>query len=505
MDEYGNPLYLYEPLARTKEEVKALTQMPHGQGYNSYPIYSSWASFDAAYSRDANTNIDYAQKVGPPDKSSLIMSAVRWLGNTLPEAPLQVEEPSGDKSKQIPNHKLLDLLRKPNLYYAGDSLWTAFAYSWIIDGNVYLIKIKNQTQTAVVELWYEPHWSIRPRWVGDNKGAWILPTVQKGRAVENWKDKPALISYYELDRNNQKYRIEVDDVVHFRDGNDPYMPQFGWSYIRSIYREIYGDNEVSNFQSRLFGGSAVPPFMVEINENISFDKEKAQMMAADLKRKTSGDNKGEPIVIWGGKPHKLSWSPSELDLKMLHRFSEERFCAVTGIPAVVLGLGVGHDHSIFNNVAQADKRAYEAYLKPLYRRIAAQINLQLLPDFEKEGSKLYTTHDLSKLSAAQEDVDSKSKRIERQYIMGVIDLAQACSELNYPVEEWMRGYYSPKAGGVSKPVEVESDAPTKSISQPSEKEVDRAEEAWLRDAPPEAADLINAVKKPNGDSEVLNG
>lgn len=439
MDEYGNPLYLYEPLIRNKKELKALTQMPHQSGRSSYvPMYNSWAGWDAARSGNfEGTNIDYAAKVGDLSKSSLIMSAVRVVGNTLPEAPLEVKDPGDGKGDAVVvESELIERIRKPNDYYAGDALWTAFGYSWLVDGNVYLIKIWNKAGTKVVELWYEPHWSIRPRWYNDNQG---------GLDLRDGDDRDAFILYYELDRGNRKYRLETTDVMHFKDGLDPFNPRCGWSYIRSVYREIYGDGEVSNFQSRLFGGSAVPPFMVEIDPDVQFDGEKARLMADDLERKTSGDRRGKPIVVYGGKPHKLSWSPSELDLKMLHRFSEERFCAVTGIPAEVLQLGVGKDHNIYNNYSEGQRAYYESYLKPLYRRIASQVNRSLLPDFET-NPKLYTAHDLSKISALQESEDLKWKRLGAAYQNGGIKRSEYRSGMGFDIDESADNVYLVRSG-----------------------------------------------------------
>jgi HK97 family phage portal protein len=533
-DHLGNFLGIYNPI--TKEQVKSLTQMPHRRGgYGStVPMYSSWGSWDAAISgRFEGSNIDYAARVGDLSKSSLIMSAVRVVGNTLPEAPLEVKDPgdgTGDATV-IAGHALLDLLRKPNPYYAGDSLWTAFAYSWIVDGNVYLVKVRNKAGTKVVELWYEPHWSIRPRWYGDNQG---------GIELREGDDRSAFILYYELDRGTQKYRLEVDDVVHFRDGNDPVNQRVGWSYIRSVYREIYGDNEVSNFSSRLMGGSAVPPFFVEVDTtNLEVDQDDAEALALKLERKTTGDNKGKPIVVFGGKPHKLAWSPSDIDLKMLHRFSEERFSAVTGIDPIMTGLGVGHDHSIYNNVAEGRQAYYEAYLKPLYRRIATQINLQLLPDFEPD-SKLYTTHDLSKISALQESEDLKHKRVWGDFTNGMITRKQAKSLIGVDPEEdgsddvYMirtgvqlipAGKLPPTQSSDTQPLQLvkslrdnlpqgwkgatlymEKDGklePVEIKSVPSDKEVQEAVD-WLTGVNPALAELVKAEeKKPNGDGKVI--
>jgi HK97 family phage portal protein len=408
-----NPLQLYSP------GVKASLVQTYSPATWPGLTYYGRGSY-------ANSDINYETAVGDPSKSSLVMSAVRWLGNTLPEAPVQVKRPgqADGEAEAVENHPLVELLRKPNDYYAGDNLWTAFAFSWILDGNCYFIKVRNRLG-QVIELWYEPHWSIRPRWKDDRKGNF---------QQKEGDDPAAFITYYEVDRESRKYRVEASDIVHFRDGNDPHNPRKGWSYVGSILREIYGDNEVSNYSARLLGGSAVPPFMVTIDTQIqNFSQEDADGLAAHLERRTTGDQKGKPLVVYGGKPEKLAFSPEELDLKMLHRFSEERFCAVTGIPAVVLGLGAGLDHSIYNNVKQADERAYEAYLIPLYRRIAAQLNVQLMPDFDAKG--LYATHDLSGVRALQEDEDAKVKRVVSLFQSGVITWNEARSKTGFDLED----------------------------------------------------------------------
>jgi HK97 family phage portal protein len=473
-----NPLQLYSP---GTPEIKA-TQIPHTTPYHDY---YRWGSYQ-------NSAINYQTAVGDLSKSSLVMSAVRWLGNTLPEAAVMVKEPGEAEgaSEAVPDHALVNLLRKPNDYYAGDNLWTAFAFSWIVDGNVYYRKIRDGFG-QVVELWYEPHWSIRPRWMNDRKGSYI--------SGEN-DDPNAFINYYEVDREGGKYRVEVEDILHFRDGNDPYNPRVGWSYVGSILREIYGDNEISNYAARLMGGSAVPPFFVTIDPLVSFTDEAAQGLAASLERKTTGDQKGKPIVVYGGKPEKLAFSPDELDLKMLHRFSEERFCAVTGIPAVVLGLGAGLDHSIYNNVKQADERAYEAYLIPLFRRIAGQLNVQLLPDFEKEGSKRYATHDLSTVRALQEDEDAKAKRIIMQLSGGVMTLNEARSKSNlelvpngdvFMVRTGVSAVQKDEVGLTPEPKD-DTAPPVKSVRLPSDSEVGEIVDWFERGAPEGAEGILNA-------------
>lgn len=487
-----NPLQVYEPYS-----IKSLPH-PQSNGYNSVPVYSSWSSWDNALSgRFAGSKLDYASLVGDLSQSSLVMSAVRWLGNIIPSARLTVQETKGDKDEENLDHNLPKLWYRPNKFYSGSTLIKGFAYSWILNGNAYQRKVWNQARTEVVELWYEPHYLIRPRWMGDNQGSWLQPTRDDVRDSHD-----DFISYYEIDRNNQKYRLEVSDVIHFRDGFDPSNIRLGLSRIGAILREVYGDNEAANYAARLAGGSGVPPFVLSFDKELELDQPTIDGMEARLYRKTSGDQRGRPMVVTGGKVEKMGVDPDKMDLRGSHRFSEERFSAVTGIPAVALELGAGHEHSIYNNVKQADERAYEAYLLPLYKHMEEELNIQLLEDFEGEQSKVFCKFDLSEIRALQEDEDAKHRRVWGDYSNGVITLAEARSVLNYEVKPEQENTFSPKV----QPTMTNQPAKSEIKSVPPDEDIDAAKNWWDK-AVPEAKGLIDAPTKgkANGDGKVLNG
>lgn len=485
------------------QEAKGLP-IPHPRsGYGStVPVYSNWASWDAAMSaRFAGSDEDFGQLAGDLSQSSLIMSGVRWLGNVLPGARLTVQETKDGSDEEILDHRLPKLWYRPNKHYSGSTLMKGFAYSWILSGNAYQIKVWNKARTEVVELWYEPHWSIRPRWRDDNQGSYISGD----------DDPEAFITYYEVDRGERKYRLETDQVIHFRDGFDPQNIRLGLSRIGAILREIYGDNEAANYASRLAGGSGVPPFILTLDKELDIDQQTIDGLENSLYRKTTGDKRGRPMVVTGGKVERLGVDPDKMDLRNSHRFSEERFSAVTGIPAVALELGAGHEHSIYNNVKQADERAYEAYLLPLYSHIEEELNVQLLEDYEGESSVRFCKFDLSQIRALQEDVDSVHKRVWGDFTNKVIDMAEARAQLNYEVRKEHKGvFYVPQGGGPSAEVPAEpeplrlvkavepeqnGDETKGKKDTPSEEEIEEASEWWKRNAPDEAKDLIDSKRE----------
>lgn len=388
---------------------------PGGYGVGAAPIYTSWDAWDrtinSVFAR-SNDPIDYAAKLGDPTQNSLIMAAVRFLGSALPVAPLVVKQTEGAKgdSEVVPGHGLAKLWARPNAYYSGSTMNKAIAFSWIIRGDVYLLKFKNPAKSKVMELWYEPHWTIRPRWPEDNS---------------------EYISYYEVNRGGRWYRVEKENVIHFRDGIDPLNPRCGLSSIGSILRELYGDDQAAVYFANLLGGSGVPSLMVSIDKDLSMEQSDVDGLQRSIVSKTTGAMKGQPLVLKGAKATRLGFNPAELDMRAARYAAEDRFCAVVGIPAVVMELGSGQEHSIYNNVQQAEKRAYQGYVIPIYNHIEEELDVQLLPDFEKNPEGFSCAHDLSKVPSLQEDEDKKATRLSGLWKDGVIQRGEARSGLNF--------------------------------------------------------------------------
>jgi HK97 family phage portal protein len=527
-----NPLQVYEPLVRDEAELKALAEKHPRSSYGaSVPTYSSWAEWDRSLGWGVDNNsIDYARRIGEPTSSSLIMAGVRWLGNTAPEAPLMVKETTGNQgeSEEVAGHDLVELWRRPNPFYSGSTLMKCIGFSWMVNANAYVIKIRDGFK-RVAELWWEPHWTIRPRWFNDGRGAWIGPL--KGKR----DDPDALISYYEMDRGPHKNRVEVEDVIHLRDGWVDPSTRCGTNGLSSIFREIFGDNEAAAFFANLVDTGGMPKFILSLDKDVQADQAKRDEIAERTHRQTTGKNRNKVLVLSGVTPHKMSWSPEELDLRASRYMSEERFCAVTGIPAVVLELGSGQEHSIYNNVAQASERAVESYLVPFWGHIGEELTVQLLPDFEtrergtvkavqsvkgfiqtreavavkaRSGRMRYVEHDLSRVRALQEDEDAKHRRVGMDYRNGIIDRFEARSALNYKPTDEDALVFFPNTGqkqGERPPQFTEGELvpPTKSLpaGQPSDEEVSEIEEWFDRVAPEGVAGILSATVTGNGNGK----
>ncbi len=382
---------------------KALTRMrftgPGGTGAG--PLYY-WenATFSNRWMGDTTSQ----PNIGPIEASSLVMSAVNWLGRVLPEAPLTVMEVDKDgKEEEILDHPAAMIWKRPNPYYTGATAMKAFGFSWITNGNPYFLKIRNGGR-KVVELWYVPPGQLVPMWPDDGS---------------------QFISHYEYRPGGANLRVEVEDVLHFRDGLDPCNTRLGLSAVASLYREIYSDAEVANYSAALMRNGAVPPVHISPRDGQSTISVDVKAIKEGYQKATQGDQRGKAFVSSQAiRVEKLAFNPAEMDLKNLRRMPEERLSAAIGIPAIVLGFGSGLERSTFANTRQMQEYATENYLVPLWRYIESELTHQFLPEFDTAKNRRLA-FDLRKVRALSEDEDALYARLTVAYEGGWLKRSEA--------------------------------------------------------------------------------
>jgi HK97 family phage portal protein len=377
-----------------------------------------------------------------PHLSSLVAAGITWLANTLPEPDLlvkrQFQRKRGGKKRDddvIETHRFYELMDEPNPEDTSSDLWKAFAYSWIIKGNVYFLKIRN-VFGQLVRLYYEPHFNIRARWINDKGGEYIPASRSESVASVPRDDSPKLrINYYELVRDGRRFRVEPDDIIHFKDGVDPVNTRYGISRMQTILREIYQDSAIASYAAELLGGSGVIPFVigVEDKENVykqpDLDNLKAKIIA-----QTSGTNARTPVVL--NTRHtftRTALTPAEMDLRATRGMAQDVFSAVTGIPAIVLNFSSGMERSIYNNMSEADRRAVTSYLQPIWWHRDQVLTRKLLRDIDDNPS-LFIESDLTEVGALKEDENAKVTRIVSMYQGQLIKRSEGRTALDFEVD-----------------------------------------------------------------------
>lgn len=325
-----------------------------------------------------------------PRSSSVCEAVVGVIARTFPESPVHVLGPAGKgKTAPVENHALARLVAQPNAHYAGEQLMRATIGDWYYAGNAYWFK-KRSAERRVAELWWLP-------------AAYVEPASD---------DDEAFVQYYRYTVGGKEQKLDPRDVVHFRNGLDSHNPRRGRSPFASVLSEIFQDNEAARFGQALLANMGVPGVVLSPADttNGSLTEEEADAVKQKYKERFGGDRRGDVLVMtdpW--KAQVLAWSPDQLDLTALRRVPEERISAVVGVSAMVVGLGVGLEHSIYSNYDVAYQALYETLLIPLQRLYAGELQTQLLPDLGNPRTER-VAFDNSQVRVLQPDLDALWKR-----------------------------------------------------------------------------------------------
>ena len=296
-------------LSAARAEAKAVT---YGPGTNFIPTGTQGML--------PSTVTDYRKAVGNGLGSSVLMSPVKWIQRTFPEAYLEVARLRDNELDPIPNHPLVQLVNNPNGFYTGADLWKPTLYSYLFDGNGYWRIERNERSLAPMALWYVPHWMMEPKWNPGEFISWYNYSPGGGKGTQ---------------------RIDPEDVIHFRNGVDPRNTRRGMSEVYSELREIFGDDEAANFVASLLRNMGIPGIVLSPKgENSVIDNIDA--VKKQLIDKFTGDRRGEPLVNGiAVDVQSFGFDPRKMDVGNLRDISEERVCAALGVPAAVVGYGSG--------------------------------------------------------------------------------------------------------------------------------------------------------------------
>lgn len=330
------------------------------------------------------------------------------------EAPVRVYRYNAGKQEIIEDHPILALLRRPNPFMTGRTLFAYTQWCKHVDGNAYWRKIRaGDPDSGNVVQW----WPISPS------------------AIEIQTDKGTsdFISRYRFHRSQNVYEdIAPHNIAHFRLGLDDQDHRKGMGPIKQLFREISSDREATAFADALLRNSAVAGGVIETPADMEITREEAEEAKARMEAAFMGDNRGRIAVISpGGKFHPFGFSPKELDLKELHRLPEERISAVLRVPAIVAGLGAGLEHATYSNVQQARQLFAEQTILPLYADDDETITALLLPEFEADPA-VYVAHDVTDMRSLQDDEDAKYKRLDMGVVSGWIAPDEARADIGLP-------------------------------------------------------------------------
>lgn len=436
----------------------------------------------------------WAWEVGDGRGGSIVEPTLRWIGRNFSEARPRVRRPQNGDLEPVEGHELVRLLRRPNPYYSGITLWQATVPDWKASGDAYWYKVRS-AGGRVVQLWWLPSVWVEPRWDATS------PT--------------SYIDWYDYTVGGQTMQLDPRDVIHFRNGINPHNTRKGFSDLACVLGEIFTDAEAGMFVSTLLHNLGVPGAFIAPTGDGSIDPADGELLKQGYMDRTTGAHRGEPLIIPSPVDIKtIAFNPRQMDVRSLRQVAEERITAALGPPAIVVGMGAGLARSTFANFREAREAATEAELVPDWRFFAEEIQQQLLPDFDNPMMAEFD-FDLSEVRTLQEDQNALWVRLDNALGKGAITLNESRTARGLDTLPDGDVYYLPinvtvtpqdQIGQPPDPAVPENPAPD-APPQPPEprKALDlpgrelTSEAGWLN-----AAERLRANVLPTGQAEVLH-
>lgn len=377
--------------------------------------------------------------VGNGRGNSIVTASLNTLRRSFAEPPPVVHTLDAETQEFTPmlEHPAARLLAEPNPYMVGELLWGWTLAANHLDGDAIWLKARSASG-RVVELWPVPSQSdwaqagyVTPM---DARGQLATPEeramLQQGRGP--------FIAYYEYRLGSNVHRIERQDVVHLKLGLNPDDPRRGEAPVKSVLREIVGDEEAGQFAAALLRNMGIPgvvltPDVSDGDTGPSGDE--ADAIADKFEDRFGGYNRGRPLVTSGGgwKVNIVSFTPEQMNFTSLRRVPEERISAVIGVPAILAGLGAGLERATYSNAGELREFMTEQTLTALWRLYGAQLTQQLLPDFT-DDPMMRLGFDLRNVRALQDDQDALFTRWGTALQSGGVTVADYRTALGLPTQ-----------------------------------------------------------------------
>jgi HK97 family phage portal protein len=345
--------------------------------------------------------------------NSAVFACLQAIAVAISEPELRIYHADGSERVEADPGDLGALLERPNPYMSLDTILGYTSTCLHVDGNAYWRKLRagDPENGPVVELW---------------------PISPSRLTVETSGSSDFISRYRYAPGSRSNEEISPGNIVHFRYGLDDRDHRIGLSPLKRLLREISSDDQATRYADRLLANLAINGLTLSFDkESAPIDQATADQLKARIQAAYGGDNIGGAAVLSpGAKLDALGFSPEQMNMEILHRVPEERISAVLGVPAIVAGLGAGLQRATYSNVREAREMFTEQKLIPLWRALASEVTLQLVPDFDSSG-RTVVEFDISDVRALGDDQNAAALRLKTLVEAGILSADEARAEIGY--------------------------------------------------------------------------
>lgn len=337
-------------------------------------------------------------------KNELIFACIDLTASTAASLMLKVKD---KKTKEvIDDNELCDLLCRPNPLMSEYGFWRFTITMLLIAGCAYWQKVRDSQTGKVIALW-----PMRPDWVQPVPG-----------------DKDFIAGYLYGKFEDKRVLIKFEDVI-----------DFGFYDPRNLYKMVSPtaiaarvgdtDNKITDFIALFFERGAVLQGI--LTSKLKLD----DTDITDIRKRWSERYGGydqwynAPAVLDSDATYQAIGNTfKDMDFGTLDERDETRICMVYHIDPIIVGTRFGLARSTLNNIESAEAKWWRNSLKPLYKMLSDEINIDLVYEY---GDNLCVEWDYSEISVLQEDRNQQFERANKAVVGGWYTVNMALEEIGH--------------------------------------------------------------------------
>jgi HK97 family phage portal protein len=338
---------------------------------------------DASFFRTSRMlNLEAGADLAHPYLSSTsVYAAAHKISQNISQVPLKIyTQQSKDKTIEITDGAIFDLLQSPNIYMSREQLIESTILYLLLNGEAFWILDGRDNVTKLPQ----EIWCLDP--------ARFNPIQNNQGILTGWAYRNA----------NKTIQLNTWEVIQFKFLN-PYSELRGLSPLTSAGYFIQLEVFASQFNASFFKNGANFGGSLQTDKRLTDDQFKR--LIAQFENRHSGVSRAHKIAILedGIKFIENRLSQKDMDFNNLYKIARQNIFAALNVNSVVLGMY--EDVKSYEGIKTAHKTYWQECLIPKMNMITNKLDHGLFKDIE--GGKFWLSFDLSQVSALHEDFDEK--------------------------------------------------------------------------------------------------
>jgi HK97 family phage portal protein len=327
-------------------------------------------------------------------QNAIVYRCVRMIAECVAHVPLLVYH--GDR--EIEDHPLLALIRRPNGHEAWPDFMQRLVGFLLVSGNAYVEAVALGEELRELHL-------LRPDRVK------VVP------GPDGW---PEAFEYSAAGRSVRIAGEVVDgvrSVLHLKLFH-PADDHYGLSPLEAAAAAIDLHNTASRWNKALLDNSARPSgAIVYTARDGNLTGEQIERLKAELEAGFQGsDNAGRPLLLEGGLDWKaMSLSPKDMDFVEARHVAAREIALALGVPPMLLGIPGDNTYS---NLAEAQRSFWRATVLPLVAKLCNALSTWLGP---AAGDPIEFRPDLDNLPALAPERDALWSALEKASFLSIAE------------------------------------------------------------------------------------